>query len=222
MAKRPYPGYATKYAPVYKRFRPAPTPAMAPVPFRRRGYSSRTRPTETKYITQSTDTQSVDYSGTIFSLAYPVTRGDNFINNFEGSTIYPKGLTIRYQWSSDQSYTKMRIIVFQWKDSTLPTMALCLASFGSSLAPLSGTTLASKPVMKVLYDSLETGSYPTAGTSYTEAHKLYISGYRMLPVKYQATSDNIRTNGIYMLVISDDGAVNYPQFSYYSTLSFTD
>lgn len=222
MAKRPYPGYYSKYAPAYKRYRPAPTPAMAPVPFRRRRYSSRTRPTETKYINQSTDTQSVDYSGTVFSLAYPITRGDDFINNFEGSTIYPKGLTVRYQWSTDQSYSKMRIIVFQWKDSVLPTPVLCLSTTGSSLAPLSSTNLTSKPMMTVLYDSLETGSYPTAGTSYTEAHKVYIPGYRMLPVKYHATTGTVRTHGIYMLVISDDGAVNYPQFSFFSTLSFSD
>lgn len=216
----------------------------ADAPKTRKGYSKRSRSSNyvasvarsevRKEIRKKADWLYTDVSGsggvsttgTIVSLLSSATRGTNGINGFSGNVINPQGLRIKYYWSSDQSFNSVRVLVFQWFDATVPTLSGILQASSTGLATISPILVTNTQYLKVLYDGHHMLA-PTAGDAAVVGQgvasaDIYIPGRRLKQIKYNASSNFVQDGCLYMVLVSDDSIVNFPQCTYYSRLTFTD
>jgi len=176
---------------------------------------------DTKYYQTVIASVSVDFSGTVFNLLTGLVRGDAS-NNFDGMSIQPLHLVLRYAWNSSvaNSSNLVRLIVFQWFEATAPTPAAVLAGIGAATAPLQPTLIQNKRLYKVLHDSFEGLSSPFSGGVDIITRTVYIPEKRLRRVIYQTAADVIVTGGIWMLAISDDGVADYPDLQYSAEVKF--
>jgi hypothetical protein len=172
-----------------------------------------------KKVTYTRQQGSVDFVGIVLDLTAGLTRGDGAIDEFTGNTLRPEHLRILASWSTGQSFTSARIIVFQWADSSVPVAAGILQYTGASNAPFSPLYWNNVPLIHVLYDELTT-LFPVAGSF--AATNLVINIEGMSNIFYPTGSTIPQKNGLYMCAISDDGVIAYPQFTFISELRFTD
>lgn len=180
-----------------------------------------------KYTDSTIANTAVSASGLIGTALANLIRGDAGINAFDGNTITPQGLTVKYMWYSNQIHNQVRLLCFQWLDSSTPSASSVLQSVVTGLGTLSATNVNSKDVMRVLYDKTHVIA-PTAGgdttvigngTSY---EKFFISGKRLRKIRYNITSNTVVEGNIYFLAISDDVLATFPAINLYSRLSFYD
>jgi len=173
------------------------------------------------------DSSAVNSAGYITALTGALTRGDFGLNSFEGNWVKPKGLTIRYKWSTNQEYSNCRTIIFQWNDFSTPNIINVLqnTSIGADVC-ISDFLTDTKSQLRVLHDSLDTvnnqagvvGTLAFSGM----ARKVYIPGSRMSKIHFVGTS-NVQTSGtIWFLAVSDDILLVAPSVAFYSRISYTD
>lgn len=186
-----------------------------------------------------------DYSGSVSNLLTNMTRGDTAINNYTGNSIDPKWIRLRYVWSSNQIFNTCRLILFQWKDSSVPVAASLLAITGSAEAPLSYLRSDNRNIFKVLYDeTLQLGAGGDGGLGYDSQTRIVtVQGKELgkfnvdpddtikyqrsitsglLPVEFNQSNNTVIENGIYLLSISDDGVASYPQLAITAEIWYTD
>jgi len=176
-----------------------------------------------KYCQQNAAPTSIDYSGTVVNLLSTLVRGDQAIQ-FDGRSIVPKHVLIRYQWNGTtaSTFSTVRTMVIQWYNSSIPNAGNILASTGTAQAPLQPTLINNKNLFRVLHDQVDTLNVQIASTPTAFSGKIYIPASMLRKVYYQSSFDVIEKNALYLVVISDDGITDYPDFSYASEIKFTD
>lgn len=169
------------------------------------------------------DSVSVDASGFLFDLTTNLAFSDTGLNAYEGNSITPKGLEIRYHWNTDQEYSNVRTIIFQWFSAATPAVTDILQdiTIGAS-NPLSAPEINTKPFYKILHDALDVINTYNSGLARALVRKVYINGKKLRKIRSQATASTLVNGRIYCLVISDDQVTTYPAFAFYSRLSYYD
>lgn len=185
--------------------------------------------TDWKYTDNSAVVTNTSSTGAITSLLANLVRGDAGKDNFGGNEIYPQAVTVRYFWTSNQTYNAVRFMIFQWFDSSTPVVSGILESNATTTATLSPVLITNKRYIKVLYDETHviapTASGDTTVLGYgatSPAIKVYIPGKRLKPVRYNSSANTLQDGNIYCLAISDDSLASYPAVSWYSRVTFSD
>lgn len=177
---------------------------------------------ERKYITALTNTSSISYTGSVYNVLSNAVLGDGAINAYTGVVLKPTRVTLRYRVSSNQSYSALRVILFQWRESGVPSTAGILTTTGSVLAPFSPLLYLNRPLIHVLHDELHCLFQRDAASYASECKTVDIKTGLLSIHMNPATAPVPQKNGIYLLCISDDAAVSYPVLDFYSDVEFTD
>jgi hypothetical protein len=172
-------------------------------------------------VTYTRQSGGVDFNaaGTVFDLTAALTRGDAAVDQFQGNIIYPKSLVMRCGWNTSQTFSQLRLMVFQWEDASVPTGSGVFALLGFNLAPFSPLLWTNEPKIHVLCDEITT-LFPVAGSS--AATNFVLSVDKMKPIFFASGSTLMQKNGLYAIAVSDDGVPLYPQLDFISELRFTD
>lgn len=161
----------------------------------------------------------IDYSGTTYSLLENLTRGDNPVNNFEGSQIRIKSIRVRGTCYYADATNVMRIMVLQWRDSGSPVPSGIINNTGTIAAPYGSRYWTNKKNIKVLSDQLITMDGVNQALGKVD---IYIPGFKCRPVWFATATDTVQSNGIFMLAISDSSTTTHPYFTWVSEIVFTD
>jgi len=162
----------------------------------------------------------VDYSGTIVSFTNNLTRADVAVDGFTGNLIRPKRGSIDFTWSSDQAFSNVRCLVFQWLDASVPSPTGILQFTGSVRAPHSPLFWTNVHKIRVLYNHVH--ALKLRNTSGTDAKHFRAEFRGMETIQFASGSTTPQMGGIYALFITDDAAVTYPQITYVTELVFSD
>ena len=171
-------------------------------------------------VTYTTQQGGIDYNGSVFNMTSAIARSDNANDGFTGNLILPKCLTIRWAVSTNQTFSRMRLLVFQWKDASSPVPGGILNTIGSAIAPHSPLLLSNKHKVHVLHDEI-ISLFPVAGSYAVVTGVIQCTG-SLARVQFATGSTLIQMNGLFLLAISDDGAPVYPQLDFISELCYTD
>lgn len=169
----------------------------------------------------------VSATGNVVSLFTNLVRGDSGFNEVSGNSLVVNGVTVKYSCTTDQEYNHVRVMIFQWLDSSIPVMSGILQSTATGLAPFSGKFVTNSQSIRVLHDSTFTVA-PSAGGDTTvlgngfHDRSVYIPGRKLAKVKFNATTNAIQHGNIFIMFVSDDILTSYPQLTWYSRISFTD
>jgi hypothetical protein len=171
-------------------------------------------------VTESTQSVAVSYAGAVVSLTGNLARGDLAVDNFQGNVIKVTRVRLSVSWATNQTFNLCRFICFQWNDASTPTPATVLAYVGSAYAPQSQFLWAAKPLLRIFYDEI-VALKPRVTSGYDVSIDTRVIG-GFAPIKFASGSTAVQKNGIYVLYISDDAVVTYPQLTFTSEVIFTD
>ncbi len=171
-------------------------------------------------VTYTTQNGGVSYNGQVASLTAALARADTAVDAFTGNLIKPKRVRVKGNVTTNQTYNSIRIIIFQWRDASVPTTSGILNTTGSVLAPFSPLLWTNVHKVHILADQLLT-IFPVAGSYAAEGFNMEISS-GMKPIQFASGSTTPQMNGLYCLLISDDGAPSYPDVNYVSEVIFSD
>lgn len=180
-----------------------------------------------KYTDTAVNNQSVTSSGTIYNVLGNLVRGDNGLNGFDGNTITPRGLTVKYMFNTNQVYNQVRLLCFQWMDSAVPTLAGIVQNNTTNISTLSSILVTNRSFIRVLYDKTHVIA-PTAGDGSTPIGlgvcygQFFIPQTRLKKIRFNSGTSSVQDGAIYILVVSDDSAPTYPAVNMYTRLSFYD
>lgn len=179
--------------------------------------------TDWKYTDASVLNAAISANGSIVSLLTNLTRGDTGFNNFEGNMIQPQAITFHYDFHTDQIYNVMRMMIFQWFDNSVPSVATVLAATTAGVGVLCPVATSAKPLLKVLYDK----TVPVAPTANSPIQgcfvdKVYIPGKRLRKVQFNSGNLTVQTGNLFALYISDDTLTTFPGTYWYSRVTFSD
>jgi len=177
---------------------------------------------EVKYTDASSLLQNVSATGSIQAVLGNLVRGDNGINGFDGNTISPIGVTIKFAMHTDQVYNFCRFMVFQWLDSSTPAVSGILQSQSTGLAPFSSVLVTNRKEIRVLSDTQIALTPGATGVNGVFQKNIFIPGRKLAKIRYNSTTNVVQHGGIFILTISDDVLTAYPQCTWYARVSFTD
>ena len=232
MSKRARDAYPDKYAAAMARKRARLATGTDVQSTRAIVRSEIKKGSDLKYTDHSLNNQAVTSSGTVFQCLQNLVRGDAGINNFDGNTVTPQGLTVKYCFNSNQSFNQVRVLCFQWLDASTPTLAGIVQNNTTNLGTLSPILITSREYIRVLYDKHHIMA-PTAGVPDTTAvlsiyglavcsGQFFIPAKRMKKIRFNSGNNTVQDGNIYILLLSDDSAPTYPAVNLYSRLSFYD
>jgi len=181
--------------------------------------------TDWKYTDHSATAVNVYSSGTITSLYSNLVRGDTGYNNFDGNVVRPQAITLKYYAHTSQLRNCVRVMLFQWFDSSVPALSGVLQHTGATQLPVvSPTLITNKGFLKVLYDRSHQFAKPndvdTEGV--TDVITVYIPGKRLRQTRFNSGANTVQEGCLYLLVVSDDLAVPSPQITWVSRVTFAD
>lgn len=183
------------------------------------------RKTDYKAYDRNLTAQSVDFTGSTFSILNGLVRGD-LGNQFDGDDITPKWVRVRYAVNTAQtvqdSFNKIRVLLIQSNLLGTPTVGGVLdltVNGGTAIAPLAQRLEERLKSYKILWD--KTHTICNSGKP-QEAEDVFIPGNRLKHVVYTQTGTlSIISGDICMMVISDDGVADYPDFEMVSRIKFS-
>jgi len=221
--KRARDAYPDKYAQAVarKRARRASAPSVQAVV-----RSELRKAVDWKYADAS-GSGGVSYAGTMVGLYSNLTRGDLGINNFLGNTVIPQGIRVKYSWTTDQSSSNVRVILFQWFDAATPVATGILQTVSAAQSCLSPLLVTNLDYIKVLHDKTfaiaptasDAGTVYGAGTVFQD---VYIPGKKLRPTRFNSTTNAVQDGNIYMLLVTDDQVLSYPACTYHTRVTFND
>lgn len=220
--KRAREAYPEKYAAAVarKRARRNPQTVQAIVKNELR------KKTDWKYTDVGLAGQNVTSAGTISALYVNAVRGDLGTDNFEGNIVVPQAVTLKYFCHTSEIRNVVRVMVFQWFDSTVPVPAGILQNIALPFGVVSPTLVTNKDFIKVLYDKSHqfapTAGNPVTGEGTTDPVTIYIPGRKLKPTRFQSGLNVVQDGALYILYISDDLVVPSPQITWYSRITFAD
>jgi len=176
-----------------------------------------------KYTDTTSPASNMTSTGALQDLFGNATRGDGGLNNFNGNSCTVRGLTLNYGITTNQTFNFMRVLLFQWYSSTVPTVATVLQNTALTSAVFSPINIQNREQIKVLYNKVHSIFPDNTATGYAaQNYEVYVPGSRMKKVRFAPSANNTVEGGLWMIIISDDSAVTYPQISWYSRVSFYD
>lgn len=178
--------------------------------------------TDYKYTDFIQSSSSIDFSGTMFNLLQNCVRGDLGKDNFDGDTLTPKWLQVRWivNAATAQSFNGMRIIIGQSNVNGVPTPQNILENLGQAASVLSPRFESRTKDYKILYDRLITVD-PV--TNYTMNDVVFIPGRKLKQIQWTSTSATLalQKGCIFLLAISDDGLTDFPDLTFYSRIKYS-
>lgn len=166
---------------------------------------------ELKYHSVLNLSNTVTSSGEIVALS-GLTQGDTN-NERDGNVIYPTSVALRLNMISVSTVrTKCRVIIFKWLEGTTPSVSDILDTVDVVSFKSDGHRFESK----ILYDRTIVLDNILLQEKFIQK-RIKLDGL----IAYNETSSVPSKNGIYMLLMSDQGA-NFPTFSYETRLYFKD
>jgi len=171
-------------------------------------------------INEAASTGTVSTSPNIYNILTGITRGNDSVGNFLGSKIYPAGLDVSYSILGTDITNILRVMIFQWFNSGIPTPAGVVEVVPETLA---GITWVNKDNIKVLSDrryAMEMKS--SGGNSSMVTDRVYIKGKRMTQIDMAIGTNNIQKGGLFIFLCSDSAVPNHPSVTVYSRLTFND
>lgn len=175
---------------------------------------------EEKHFDSLQTAVTVDFSGNsylISNIAQGTADGQRL-----GDAIDLKWIEGRIAWTLGTSPNKVRIIILQWHEMCVggsPNVGSVLENLGTAVTYLQSYVWSNRKAFTVLRDKtyeLETGVTTTA----IDRFKIK-SGFRK-KIQYSAGSSTSMQNGIFIIVVSDDGVVTYPTFSHHTRICYSD
>lgn len=170
---------------------------------------------------------SVDYSGATYSLFASLVRGTLGKDNFDGDSIIPKWVRVRYavhtSATSVESFNMVRVIILQSRLLGTPTVTEVLD--GTSLiatgqAPIMQRLEERMKDYKILYDKTHTLNNSGIPIEFVD---VFIPGKRLTAVEFTSTGTLSVTRGdISVLVLSDDALTDFPDFAMAARCKFSD
>jgi len=168
------------------------------------------------FVSQNTGI-SIDFGGTVTDLS-AVTQGDTDVSR-DGDRIQLVEWSFRWVAQVADTYNLVRLILFQWipdSNSVTPTVTNVIQTNGTVNGPISYKSIDFVKDVYVLYDKLVfVDTYHPIVPNHVVIKKFHDR-------QMQFTGATSRTNGLYMLTISDSAAATHPAVQYYSTIRFTD
>lgn len=161
--------------------------------------------------------QGVTTGGYIISLLTNLTPGSGYNNNFLGQKINPVGIKINWEVVCGDATNLMRIILFQWFDSTPPLAATVLQN--NCLSPV---LIDNRENTKVLRDELVSLALPSNTGNAIASGSWYVKSKRIQQAYYNANANIWQKGNLYLLFISDSIIAPSPTISYYSRVTFLD
>lgn len=170
---------------------------------------------------------SIDFSGATYALLLNLVRGDLGKDNFDGDSIVPKWVDVRFSWNSAQpdtdAFNTVRTVLVQSSILGTPTPGGSVFDdtwLGTAQAPLAQRLEERIKSYKVLFD--KTYNVNNDGQQQISDH-IFIPGNRLIPVEYTSTGTLSITKGsIFLFVMSDDGVTDFPDFQFVSRVKFSD
>lgn len=174
----------------------------------------------------------VTTAGTVLNLMTSMVAGTGYKNNYIGREIQPVGLDLRISvvgalsnaFAAADLNNQTRIMVFQWMDDAVPTVASTLEG-GSVLSPIEINNYNN---IEVLYDE-NFATFMAAfdpvnnyGSSTSHTRRIYIKGKKMRNVEFNSTGGGLSKGGIYAVIVSDSAIAPSPTYAIYSRLTFLD
>mgnify|MGYP000140011448 CR=1 FL=1 len=143
-----------------------------------------------------------------------------------GDEITPVAYNIHYQLAAADTSNICRIVLFQWlMDTTAAAPDATLWNWnsetGNTEAPLGVLDWSRRSNVNVLYDSGPMAMVFGAANG-VKAGKIRIAGKRMRKIKINRGTTSSGTGHLYLMYVSDSGAVNHPSFEFTSQLLFKD
>lgn len=177
---------------------------------------------EDKVTYVTTDALGVSNTGQVVNLQTNLVRADVAVNGFTGNLIKPTNLRCRYVWSTDQTFSSVRLLVFQWKDASIPSLSGILQYAGVTLSPLSPLLWSNIHKIKVLYDKTHTLKLRNTTGFDAKYFEFNIPGDRMETIQFASGTTLVQMNGIFMIAVSDDSVVSYPSLGLIAELTYSD
>lgn len=190
---------------------------------------------EIKVLDYYTSNLGVSAAGVILTPLVNFAQGTGYFNQFIGRTIKPLGLDLR--WYSTASVASLspiigadqnnivRYLVFQWMNNTVPVVADILQDTvtAPSMSPINITNY---QYIKVLADIVDPVwlTYDTSSTAggISTFGRRYIKGKHMSEICMDTNGPKWAEGGIYILMVSDSGAVPNPGGKMFTRLTFED
>lgn len=175
---------------------------------------------ELKFFDTNIPSTSVDFSGEGFALA-DIPQGVTGASRV-GDELMLQKAEIDFVIKLGTSPNQMRIIVYQWvqmSDASHPVPADIVENLGSGIAPYQPYQFNNRKKVHILRDKryiLE-----TAGPTTISDRFVIKAGLRKHMV-FTGGSTTLKQNGLFLLAISDDGAVTYPTIFGTARVYFTD
>lgn len=183
--------------------------------------------TDFKYTDVSSLTASVNSAGSVASLYANLVRGSLAFNNFDGDTVIPKYLQVKYAIQSSvpasgNVFNTMRVIIGQSKLIGTPTVANVLDSnfLNTVNAPLALRQFDRLKGYKILYDRIHTQNYLS---NYGDVFNVFIPGKRLISTEFTSSGALSITRGdLFIIAVSDDGITDFPDIQFTSRVVFSD
>lgn len=164
------------------------------------------------------------------SITANLVRGDAGLDNFEGNKIFPVGLELRLNILSNTSTAtpvmNVRVMIFQWFDSTTPTLSGVLQNTGVGVTTISPKLMTNRDNIRVLMDKKYclNNLYPAgSGAQSGIIVKKFIKGFKMSDITMASGSNVPQKGDIYIAFMSDTTTNNdTPTFYATTRLTFTD
>lgn len=134
-----------------------------------------------------------NYNGAVYSLSGGITRGDAD-NQFEGNTIYPKWLQVRYSVRNPNTGTgfaeSVRVIIGQQiRAASVPTAANLLSTTGVAYASMLPKNNDYSNSFRILYDNFfNIDNFENTSDSNCVAHEVFIPGKKLAPMEFIAAN----------------------------------
>lgn len=182
--------------------------------------------TDWKYTDWGLSGANVTSAGTIASLYQNLIRGTNGQDQFVGNIVTPQAITLKFFAHTSELRNVVRVIVFQWFDDGVPTVAGILQNPAIPFGCISPILVSNKEFIKVLADQsfqmAPSAGNPITGEGVTGPHTIYIPGKRLKPTRWQASANVVQDGNLFILYISDDLLPAHPQITWYSRVTFSD
>lgn len=168
--------------------------------------------------------QGISRSGTIVSVTANLVRGDSSVNEATGTLIKPVFFRFSANCNTDQTFSTMRVMLFQWLDASTPLPSGIINNTGSDTAPHGPVYWVNFRKIRILKDEV-VALKPRVSAGYDNKilkFQMNLSSLPSIQLPLSGAGVTPQMNGLYLLFISDDAAVNFPQLVWTSELRYTD
>lgn len=174
---------------------------------------------ELKFLDTNANASSVDFSGILSLLSDPL-QGDGSSERV-GDRLTLVKLELRLNLEAADSTNLMRFMLVQYFPSASPSVTTFLQNTGSGASPISQYSVATISDYKVLLDSGPINLVLGQANTQRSFKYLNVTNFSKKVVVF-ASNTTAASNHLYLLVISDSGAIPNPSISYNIRLWYTD